>query len=1050
MKPRPLTSLLVLFLAGFATADVAPPPPVNTTDLNGQAFSLPSGFTIESAAAPPLTTWPITMASDEEGRLYVAESSGSLEKPDIQLQKKPHRIVRLEDTDGDGKFDKRIVFADGMMFPEGTMWMDGSLYVAAPPSIWKLTDTNNDGVADQRVEWYKGETLTGCANDLHGPYRGPDGWIYWTKGAFAKQTHDRPGKKPLVTRASHVFRARPDGSGREAVMTGGMDNPVDLVFTETGEMILSNTFLQHPGGGKRDGLLHVVYGGVYGKEHDPLYEHPWTGPDLLPIMTHHGPSASCGLVCTESDAWGKDFKGNLFACLFNLHRVTRHVLVPKGSTFTTKDEDFLISNCADFHPTDIIEDADGSLLVADTGGWYKLCCPTSQLVKPAVLGGIYRIKRTDAKPIADPRGLKIKWDKLTPDDVAIYHTDSRHVVRRRAGDWLINAKLDGEKFIHAIMLAGKDEEFSEYAPDTMWTIVRHGSEEARGELIWQMVARYPSSRLIALHDVSLWRGKGALAELKQRLAIGSPIERRRAAEALGRYGGSEAVKPLLEALLKADDRFLEHAIIYALIEIGDGKALAAALGNTNPGIRRGAMIALDQLPLAGHLKVDATLDAGPVVEALTSSTDVRLREAAGWIIGRHPEWGGRVAEGLGKRLADAGKLTAGERDELAKQLAKLAASSEIQSLLVKASPTDSAFLETTRVAWRAMALSRLKQVPASWTASLTAGLSDAAMPSRGETIATIRALPWGKERPAPLIAALLKMADSDIDADTRLAAFAAIPGGVQVITHTRLAFLLAQLDRDQPGSRRAAAADILVRASLTTDHLTAITARLDLVAATEINQILDAFTQSTDAKLGLALAAALKKSPAFTALRADQVIARLTKYGPEAQREAAAMAALLNADLAGQRERLEKLLATLGPGDVNRGHVVFRSARAACSTCHATGYVGGTIGPDLTRIGAIRAERDLLESILFPSISFVQGYEPWIVTTKEGEVHTGRLTKNTADEVVLISATREIRLPREQVEDVRPGKVSIMPTGLEQQLSQQELADLVAFLKASR
>ena len=65
------------------------------------------------------------------------------------------------------------------------------------PSIWKLTDTDGDGVADQRVEWFAGKTLTGCANDLHGPYPGPDGWIYWCKGAFAQQTYERPGNRRL-------------------------------------------------------------------------------------------------------------------------------------------------------------------------------------------------------------------------------------------------------------------------------------------------------------------------------------------------------------------------------------------------------------------------------------------------------------------------------------------------------------------------------------------------------------------------------------------------------------------------------------------------------------------------------------------------------------------------------------------------------------------------------------------------------------------------------------------------------------------------------------
>ena len=115
-------------------------------------------------------------------------------KVEAQLAEKPHRVVRLEDTDGDGTFDRRTVFADRLMFPEGALWFDGSLYVSAPPSIWKLTDTDDDGVADRREEWFDGGTLTGCANDLHGPYLGPDGWIYWCKGAFAKQTHERPGR----------------------------------------------------------------------------------------------------------------------------------------------------------------------------------------------------------------------------------------------------------------------------------------------------------------------------------------------------------------------------------------------------------------------------------------------------------------------------------------------------------------------------------------------------------------------------------------------------------------------------------------------------------------------------------------------------------------------------------------------------------------------------------------------------------------------------------------------------------------------------------------
>src|SRR5689334_9662018 len=250
-----------------------------------------------------------------------------------------------------------------MMFPEGTMWLDGSLYVSAPPSIWKLTDTDGDGVADRREEWLQGKTLTGCANDLHGPYLGRDGWIYWCTGAFAKQTYEREGKPPFETRAAHSVRCNPDGSGLEPVMTAGMDNPVDVVFTPGGERIFTTTFLQHPGGGRRDGLIHAIYGGVYGKVHDVIEGHPRTGPDVMPVLVHLGPAAPCGLARTGSDALGPGYRDNLFACLFNMQKVVRVVLEPDGATFKARTEDFVVSPDRDFHPTDVQEDADGSLIV---------------------------------------------------------------------------------------------------------------------------------------------------------------------------------------------------------------------------------------------------------------------------------------------------------------------------------------------------------------------------------------------------------------------------------------------------------------------------------------------------------------------------------------------------------------------------------------------------------------------------------------------------------------------------------------------------------------
>src|SRR5688572_29055446 len=129
-------------------------------------LKVPDGFEVVLVAAPRRAAGAIGSASDGGGRPFGADSSGSNDKVDVQLVERTHRIVRLEDTNGDGRFDATKVFADRMMFPEGTMWFDGSLYVSAPPSIWKLTDTDDDGIADRREEWFQGKTVTGCANDL--------------------------------------------------------------------------------------------------------------------------------------------------------------------------------------------------------------------------------------------------------------------------------------------------------------------------------------------------------------------------------------------------------------------------------------------------------------------------------------------------------------------------------------------------------------------------------------------------------------------------------------------------------------------------------------------------------------------------------------------------------------------------------------------------------------------------------------------------------------------------------------------------------------------
>ena len=115
------------------------------------------------------------------------------------------------------------------------------------------------------------------------------------------------------------------------------------------------------------------------------------------------------------------------------------------------------------------------------------------------------------------------------------------------------------------------------------------------------------------------------------------------------------------------------------------------------------------------------------------------------------------------------------------------------------------------------------------------------------------------------------------------------------------------------------------------------------------------------------------------------------------------------------------------------------------------GCLGGRVGPDLTSIGQIRTERDLLESIVYPSASFVRSFEPYIIRTKSDDEYNGVLRHDAPDEILLATGpTTEVRIARSDIVEMRPGTVSVMPAGLDQQLSPQELADLVAFLKATK
>jgi putative heme-binding domain-containing protein len=615
----------------------------------------------------------------------------------------------------------------------------------------------------------------------------------------------------------------------------------------------------------------------------------------------------------------------------------------------------------------------------DTGGWYKLCCPSSQLAKPDVLGAIYRVRRKGAPKVKETE-------------------------RRAAYSQLNLPSLDRSR------------------PAT----------ELKEIALKRDAASAP--RLNALLEEHAPRAD-ASAE--------SAAIVRNAAEGLGRIGYTPAAPSLLKACGLTRDPVLLDSLTFALIQIGDSTAIAAGLNSDNPSVQRAALIALDQMD-GGGLRPEQ-------VTPLLTSSDPETRRIAGWIVGHHPDWGGSLANSLRQRLA-AKELSEHDRTELERQLAQFSRDGAIQELIAATAADANAPQASRLSALQSMAQAHLKETPTEWHVAVVTVLDGADSALTPKAVIAAREMAAPKTNANNLAASLLRVAENAKQPDeVRLDALAAVPGGLASVSPELFKFLCANLDVAKAAATRGRAANVLAKAKLGPDQLSAMTDSIQTATPLEITRLLSAYDACTDEALGLRLVSALEHSKGLAGLSPATLKPRLTNFPMSVQEKGNALLMSMNADSSRQAAHLDELTKKLPSGDVRRGQLVFNSPRAACVSCHSMGYLGGKIGPDLTSIGQARTERDLLESIIYPSASFVRSYEPMIVSTRSGDEFSGVVRKDAADEVVLATGPEtEARIARADISEIRPGTVSTMPQGLDEQLSRQELADLVAFLKNTK
>lgn len=1099
-------------------------------------FTIPVDMQLELVAGEPLTTWPMLADWDSRGQLLLVESGGVSKPIEEHNKKLLHRIVRLDDSNDDGHFDTRTVVAQNLPFTEGILCIGRDLLISAPPSIYRLIDEDQDGIYESREVWFDGQTITGCANDLHGPYLGRDGWIYWCKGAFAEQHHELLGGRSLSSSAAHIFRRRLAGGAIEPVMTGGMDNPVGLAITPEGERFFTSTFLHAPGQtpGLRDGIAHAVYGGLYGKEHRQVTDgHVRTG-DLMPIMVELGAAAPSGLACLSSTRLlSQQGAGErtLVAALFNVQKVTAHRLQPMGASFEAHNSDLVVADRIDFHPTDVLEDADGSLLIVDTGGWYDLCCPSSRVDQKTAAGGIYRLSssKTSARTRSDNSDqTRLSTVEATTGDSSVI--DTAAVDTAQLAQDLLDAAPWGARSaqLQLVELAagtGRAEQTQRELSEAMVTELQNRMQDSRQELdkrlasLWGLCMWGDERALAAIaeqlsdsddsllqaacHAVSLHRYAAAKPQLEKLLTNASLQVSRAAAEGLGRIGDHTSVDALLEVLdgRHADDRAWEHSITYALIELqaadqslkylastashrGSSKqagsasqSKSASPGGTDASAaqrKRIAMQVIDQLAASQRLSVDMLLDG-------LGSSDERYRQTASRILAQHPEWAPSYQVAIDELYQQAvsepaindsandssdsdqnDSLKSGVGDALQTIVAGWRETATVQQLMthwIEAAPTSAPAQQQRLVAL--LAAYANSNLPMDWTAPLAKWLEQA---SADDQLAIAKQLAELKlPSSAVLDARLIELASSSSNEVARLQFLAALPVNAVVPSPQLEQALLSSLEADdgtvEPEDSSAsnaalanAAMAALQRMRLSIDSGRQLLESLPRQSARHLPLVVEAISRVGDDALDADLLQQLAELPAARTLAEGQILNLYRARSSALQQAAQAALTAISRPPSDVQEKIDTLMSQLKSGDPIRGLQLFRSSKTACSGCHKLGYVGGEIGPDLTRIGSSRSRPALLEAILFPNARLEQSYQSTKILTHDGQVYNGLITQhlNPTQFVMQLSADKSIVLSTDDVERQEVSEVSIMPSGLAELLTLDELSDLIAILESAK
>ena len=972
-----------------------------------------------------------------------------------------NEVFQLKDTDGDGMADwgqKQVYdFHEEVTdVAGGVMKTEDALYVAAGPDMWRLMDTNGDGLMDEKKSLSHGYGIhIGFgAHGMSGVEIGPDGRIYWGIGDIGFNGKGDDGTEYNHSNNGVIARSNPDGSDFE-IFAGGLRNTHEFVFDQHTNLISVDNDGDHAG--EKERLVYITRGSdsgwrinwQFGKYRDPnnntykvwmdekMFLPRWEGqttfitPPLLNYVS--GPT---GMAFNPGAGLGERWKDHFFVVEFvgnpassGLHAFQ---LQPKGASFELTKTEKIVGN---FLPTGIDFAPDGSLFMADwvTGwndkGYGRIWKMTDETAKGWALQ-----KQTEAE-------IKADYKKLSETDLKskLYFEDLR--IRRKAQFEMVKRGKKGADQFNLVIKDKSNQLARIHGILGLSQLARLDDKNYAKPLVALLKDADPEVRAQAAKWLGDIRYKEASKELIANLTHENSRVRFFSAEALGRAKEATAIQPLIQLLAanNDEDAFLRHGGTYALSQIGQVAPLAALSTHPSKAVRMGAVIALRRLQSPELAKFLGDKEEDIVTEAARAIHDDLSVPAA------MPKLAALLAttpftnEPLIRRVISANQRL-GKEENLNYVLAYVAKPGisdalKIESLATLGTWASPSVLDRVDGRYRGEVTRDLAQIKSKVAATLEMQAKSSAVELRRESIKAM-----GKLGMAEMAEFLFGKLKTDPSQEVKVEAL----NSLVVMNASNLSDAISYAMRDVSEGVRVAGLGLIAQTSLPNDQKVPL-----------LMEILKKRTlaEQQTALLTLGSLEGSKDFPEWTTILSDFKSGKLPE-GTWIELEEAVLAtgsaplktsyeALLDEKAGG--EPWKKFVGALAPGNALKGrNIFFQNQTAQCIRCHAYDDMGGNAGPALDNIGTILSKEELLVALVDPSKRLSPGYGSITVNLVGGSKITGILMEEKKESYWIQVGTEKKEISKKDVASSSMAASSMPPRG--GLLSKREIRDLVSYL----